>query len=532
MTADVKAFVKPVRVAIYLRISSDPMGQEEGVERQHQDCTARLNREDNWVLVRIYEDNDISASSRSKKPRPDYEAMLADTKAGKIDVILSYSNSRLTRRPRELEDLIQLHEETGVQLKTIVSGDDDLSTADGRMMARLKATIDANEAERTGERRKRELLAKRQAGKHAGRRPFGWYGTGISPRTGKEMLTAHLLHPKEGPALKAAIKAILAGHSVTSIARRWNKRGLLTASGNPWDLTNLRFALTRWRNAGLVEHQGTPVEVTAEDGTVEAVRGLWKPVCTREELEELRGILLAPEKRGKHGPKSTTLMASLAVCGKCGRTMVSGSQRKSRKEPGVRIRNYRCAGAQAHQAERCFVTIQGSILDDVVRERIRKLLWFGDLGTLGPSPSDLVRIAELRKERSENVAEEAEYGQMLAERTISLVSAKPALKALNERRDVIDTELEEIMGRLPLKSLLGSPVAQGNRVSFDRAAEIANDFDSLELGQKREVIKALVTVTVNPGRGLDQRIEVRRRDTGELLTGLDDDNQINAEVAS
>jgi site-specific DNA recombinase len=38
----------------------------------------------------------------------------------------------------ELEDLIKLHEETGVIFQTVVSGQDDLSTSDGRMVACIK----------------------------------------------------------------------------------------------------------------------------------------------------------------------------------------------------------------------------------------------------------------------------------------------------------------------------------------------------------------------------------------------------------
>ena len=162
------------RAIIYTRISQDSEKKGEGVERQRVDCLARAERE-GWEVVDVLVENDVGASTNHRKPRPLYAAMLARAERREFEVILAYSNSRLTRRPREYEDLIDLHKETGVSIRTIVSGDDDLGTADGRMNARIRADIDAGEAERTSERVKRALRARVERGESAngGVRPFG-----------------------------------------------------------------------------------------------------------------------------------------------------------------------------------------------------------------------------------------------------------------------------------------------------------------------------------------------------------------------
>ena len=143
MTGNLTPFAHPIRACLYLRISNDPDGEREGVDRQEEDGR-KLAANRGAEIVRVYMDNDIGASDLSKKPRIDYPRMLADAEAGEFDVIIAYSNSRITRRPRELEDLIQLHERTGgrVRIWTCVSGDDDLSTADGQMVARFEAFDD------------------------------------------------------------------------------------------------------------------------------------------------------------------------------------------------------------------------------------------------------------------------------------------------------------------------------------------------------------------------------------------------------
>lgn len=264
------------RVGIYVRLSQDREGNELGVERQRGDCMERAARE-GWTVVETYQDNDISASSKSTKARPDYARMLADADAGKFARILSYSNSRLTRRPMELEDLIRLHDRTGIRVSTVVSGDDDLSTADGRMVARIKASVDAAEAERVSERVRAQQRHARSNGTYQGKRAFGWV------KTPKHL--PDILHPTEAPALADAIRTVLQGGSLASIARAWNQAGLTTTAGNPWDTVKVRQALMKPRNAGLMEHRGTVLPET---------RGVWEPVCSVADWEALCAILMDP----------------------------------------------------------------------------------------------------------------------------------------------------------------------------------------------------------------------------------------------
>lgn len=77
------------RAAVYCRTSRDAEQEGLGVARQEEDCRALVARE-GWTLVEPpYVDNDISASTLSKKTRPAYEAMLAAARAGQVDVIVA-----------------------------------------------------------------------------------------------------------------------------------------------------------------------------------------------------------------------------------------------------------------------------------------------------------------------------------------------------------------------------------------------------------------------------------------------------------
>lgn len=285
------------RGAIYSRISDDREGLEHGVIQQEADCHKRAKRDGVPIPDHhVYRENDRGASSKSKKARPKYKAMLKAIEAGEITVVYAYSNSRLTRRLLELEDLIKLHERTGVQFRTIVSGDDNLSTADGRMVARIKAAVDAAEAERNSERVTRRSEARAKEGRaHGGQRPYGWQA---EDRT--------KLDPKEHKVIKDAVKRVLRGDSLRSIAADFNQRGIPTATGAPWSISGLRSLLINPRLSGRRVYKGKPIG-----------KGDWKPAITELEQRGIVRILTDKDRRTASDNRRKYRMTGLAICADC-----------------------------------------------------------------------------------------------------------------------------------------------------------------------------------------------------------------------
>ena len=80
------------RAGIYVRISDDTEGRRAGVRRQREDCVGICERL-GWDAVGVYEDNDRSAYRGA--PRPEYERMLGDLRAGVIDAVVIWAASRL-----------------------------------------------------------------------------------------------------------------------------------------------------------------------------------------------------------------------------------------------------------------------------------------------------------------------------------------------------------------------------------------------------------------------------------------------------
>lgn len=56
-------------------------------------------------------ENDAAVSSRSRTARPLYATILERARSGQYDVIVAYSNCRLTRRPGEWDEFIDLYEQ-------------------------------------------------------------------------------------------------------------------------------------------------------------------------------------------------------------------------------------------------------------------------------------------------------------------------------------------------------------------------------------------------------------------------------------
>lgn len=284
------------------------------VERQEQDCL-RLISSRGWELAfPPFRENDTSASTRSTTKRPVYAQMLAQLQAGLADVLVCYSTSRLTRRPLDYERLIRLTQDRSVRIATVVSGAVDLSTADGRVIARVLAAMDAAEAERTGERISRACQQRAEKGEwHGGPRPP--FGYRLVPSGGKRTLA---VVPEAAALIHEAADRVLAGQSLYRIRQDWNRRGLTSGAGKPWRSQGIKLCLVRAAVAGYTERRG------------ELFPGSWPAILDTETWQQVRTILLDPKRDTRTFVQRSTqhTLTGLLWCGLCGhllRSSIAGS---------------------------------------------------------------------------------------------------------------------------------------------------------------------------------------------------------------
>ncbi len=279
--------------------------------RQEELCR-ELAADRGWPVAQVYTDNDRSAYRR--KPRPEYERMLADVAAGLIDAVICVDLDRLTRRPAELESFVELADRHQIALAN-VSGDTDLSTSDGRFKARIMGAVARQESEKKSERLKRENEQAARAGKPRGsNRPFGYE---------KDRVT---IREDEAELIREAAQRILDGASVSSIARDWNERMVPTVQNakHGWTPTSVAGILRNPRVTGLRVHNG---EVVAE--------GNWDPILDRETFERLEAKIRRTARKGRR-PKQ--LLSAIARCGLCGHPMWGSHKREGERW----VRRYVC----------------------------------------------------------------------------------------------------------------------------------------------------------------------------------------------
>lgn len=294
------------RAAIYARISRDASGEGEGVARQEARCRDEAKRL-NLEVVDVWVDNDIGASEKStKKDRPGFQQLLTNARQGLYTHILATETSRFTRRPAELELLIDLVENHKVRIVALSTGEVDLQTGMGLTVARILAAIDAGEARAISSRQKATYLHKALQGKPKlqRQRPFGWEKDGKTIRA------------EEAELVRKAVKDVIAGKTITAIAREWEAKGIPTASGGlRWEWSPLHKILTGWRTAGVRTYQRK--EVRDADGKL--VMGAWEPIITLEEREAALAALkvhaLVKRRQGKW------LLKGLVRCAECGGKM-------------------------------------------------------------------------------------------------------------------------------------------------------------------------------------------------------------------
>ena len=93
--ADLYDDTETKRVAVYARVSTDNVQQTSSYELQKNYYEDQVKRHPNWTLVGIYPDEGISGTSLQHRAK--FNQMIADCRAGKIDLIITKSVSRFAR---------------------------------------------------------------------------------------------------------------------------------------------------------------------------------------------------------------------------------------------------------------------------------------------------------------------------------------------------------------------------------------------------------------------------------------------------
>src|SRR5665647_2137760 len=157
--------VKPVRCAIYTRVSTDHGLDQEfnSLDAQYDAASAYIKSQAHagWTLIRSrYDDGGYSGGSTD---RPDLQKLLDDIRARKIDVIVVYKVDRLTRSLADFAKLVELFDTHGVSFVSVTQ-QFNTTTSMGRLTLNVLLSFAQFEREVTSERIRDKIAASKRKG--------------------------------------------------------------------------------------------------------------------------------------------------------------------------------------------------------------------------------------------------------------------------------------------------------------------------------------------------------------------------------
>jgi DNA invertase Pin-like site-specific DNA recombinase len=444
--------------ATYRRISKDRTGEEQGVQRQQEDndalAAARSIPVDD---ANKYVDNDLSATKGGR--RPGYAALMEAVERGEVDVIIVWMLGRLWRNRRERADGIEKLRQHGVSVLCTKGPELDLSTAAGRLLAGLLGEVDTHEVEQKSEREQRAMRQRVEQGKApGGPRAFGYTADGRD------------IAEDEAREVSAAFASLLAGASVSGIARALNDRGILNRNDKPWSHNTVRNMLLNERYAGLREYRS------------ELYTGTWPAIVGEDTWRAAVAVLTDDDRKTSPGPARRWLLSGIARCGVCddGTTVTSGYRGKAKGSGGGTERIYQCRIAKhlARLADPIDFAVEEYAAARLSRPDAVELLVDADR----PDAEDLRANAVALRARIKALAEEFAEDD----------DAEPAEFRTATRR--LKERLAEVEARMahPRRALILADVIT--------AEDPAAAWRGLTLDRKRAALEVLATVTILRGK--------------------------------
>lgn len=454
------------RVALYLRLSLDPEGTKEAIERQRVDCT-RLVESKGWSVAGTFVDRDLSAYKQVV--RPAYDEMMAGLQAGLYDAVCVFKLDRLTRRFTDTGTIVKALNEAGAVLISM-HDNIDTSTPMGQAIMGVLVAQAETESLNTSTRVSAANRHRAEAGTYYGRgsRQLGYNQDGTH-------------HPVEAPFVRRAFERLLNGDSLAAVLETAQASGLHTPTGGSrWRTSNLKRALSSPRLAGLQVYQGAVIG-----------EGTWEPIVERADWDKVQ-LMFARRSTGQRVRRH--MLTGVARCGRC-EARLTGVWAK---DHGRVL--YRCdkdgVGAGCGG-----LSIFGDLLEHIVVERLIYVLSGPDADAVLAQTTTDDSGALLAQLRDDEAAIERLTHDHYVERNIPKPAFLAAKGELDDRIDTTKAELAKCSTAMVLPRAEDLLRAEWERrgVAWRRAV-----IDS--------VIESVIVKPNTPGKRHDPaRVEVRWR---------------------
>jgi site-specific DNA recombinase len=319
---------KPLRVASYARVSStnQVLLHDSSVDtqltliRDRSRLEAHFRKSNGqrpWEIVAEYREEGRSGKDTD---RPELHRLRGDVQAGRLDAVVVTKVDRITRSLLDFYSLTREFEEHGVEFISL--GDNiDTSTASGRAMIKLLLVFAELERERTSERTKEKMQARKRQGLHfGGHTPIGYKPNPDDP-------TSFLVDDESAEIVRAAFEQLLELGSIRAVVRHLNEKGLRRPT------TQSRRGKKRGGNhfatqtvVRMLANRHYIAERILDDGQVVACN--WKPIVERDLFDKVQARLSqnrVEKPNGRENAEHVFLLLGLLRCASCGAMMTHAS---------------------------------------------------------------------------------------------------------------------------------------------------------------------------------------------------------------
>ena len=231
---EVKAPQMPSRkkVAAYARVSMESERLQHSLSAQVSYYSALIQKHPDWEYAGVYADDGISGTKTAK--RDEFNRLLEDCEAGKIDIVLTKSISRFARNTVDLLNTVRRLKELGISVRFEKEHIDSL-TEDGELMLTLLASFAQEESRSISENVKWGTIKRFKEGIPNGQ--FTIFGY-------KWVDGRLTIIPEEAEIIRWMYAEYMKGASRIEIGRALMERGIYTRQGKPWVDSNVKVILT------------------------------------------------------------------------------------------------------------------------------------------------------------------------------------------------------------------------------------------------------------------------------------------------
>ena len=351
--------VKPKRVAAYARVSSGKDAMLHSLSAQVSAYSQMIQQHPGWQYIGVYADEAVTGTNVD---RTNFQRLLTECRAGRIDLVITKSISRFARNTVTLLETVRELKTLGID---VFFEEEDLHSlsGEGELMLTILASYAQAESLSASENQKwriRNSFAKGEL--------MNWrFMFGYTITNGKVEA-----NEAEATIVREIMQRILAGESLASISRDLNIRGIQPRLGGQWNHARIRLLVSNEKLTGNALLQKKFVNNHLEKKLMRNTGELPKyfvenshpAIVDETTFRQVQAILAEMEKKTKGWAKPRqSVLTSKIICGKCGNTF---KRVTSNGTPGWNCRTYQEKGVSFCKAKKIPEEILKAVCADVM----------------------------------------------------------------------------------------------------------------------------------------------------------------------